>query len=423
MDRKKQITRMSFVADESIDYFIQILVTSTFLGYILSAIGFNDAMQGIITNITTFSLGAQLVAPLFVGKRVKRIVTVGMLVSHLSFTVIYLLPISSLPNGATSSILVMFLLLGFVVNNAVKPSRLTWLMTSVAKEKRGSFTAVKEMISLIGGVVISLSFGAIADSFREENGNPSPEYYIVCFLALLSMTIIHTVSLLISHEDEPIGVISEKRKNGFVSVLKNSAVKKIMVIDLLWYFATAFSTSFYPSYLREELSFSFTEITLLSTVSLVSRIVMSPVMGKIADKYSFRMSLTLSFCFKCIAFFGIIITFPGPMRWCYGIFALFSGFSLAGANSGFLNIVYDYVPAEDRAAALGIKSTVAGITGFFVAIVSSLLLGKIQQNGGVNLFGINFYAQQIQSVVSIVVVAFTAIYTYKVVGKLKKIQK
>ena len=50
MERKNKITRIGFVADESIDYFIQILVTSTFLGYILSAIGFNDAMQGIITN-------------------------------------------------------------------------------------------------------------------------------------------------------------------------------------------------------------------------------------------------------------------------------------------------------------------------------------------------------------------------------------
>jgi hypothetical protein len=96
---------------------------------------------------------------------------------------------------------------------------------------------------------------------------------------------------------------------------------------------------------------------------------------------------------------------------------------MAGANSGLLNIVYDYVPGEDRATALGIKSTAAGITGFLVSIGSGVLLDRIQQNGGLNLFGINFYAQQIQSLVSIAVVVATAIYTYKVVGKLKKIQE
>lgn len=423
MDRKKQITQVGFVADESIDYFIQILVTSTFLGYILSAIGFNDAMQGIITNVTTFCLGAQLLAPFLVGRKVKRIVTVSMLLSHLSFAFIYLLPVSSLPSGATSVILVILLFFGFLVNNAVKPSRLTWLMTSVPKEKRGGFTAVKEIISLIGGIIISLSFGVIADSFRKDNGDPEPEYYLICFVALLIMTVIHTVSLLISSEDEVKLEVKKDNKHGFSAVLKNPTVRKIMVIDLLWHFATAVSTSFFPSYLREELAFSFTEITLLSTVSLLARIVMSPLMGRIADKYSFKTSMALSFAFKCLGLIAILFTFPGQMRWFYAVYCLFTGFAMAGANSGFLNIVYDYIPEQERASVLGLKSTAAGLTGFFAAILSGVMLSSIQENGGVNLFGITFYAQQIQSLVSIAAIALLTVYTYTIIGKMKKAEE
>ena len=423
MEKKNRITRMGFVADESIDYFIQILVTSTFLGYILSAIGFNDAMQGIITNVTTFCLGAQLIAPLLAGKRVKRIVTVAMFLSHISFTLIYLLPISSLPDGATSVILVALLFFGFLVNNAVKPSRLTWLMTSVPKEKRGGFTAVKEIISLIGGIIISLSFGVIADSFRKDNGDPESEYYLICFVALLLMTVIHTVSLVISTEHEPSAELAKKEKSGVLSVLKNPAVGKIMVVDLLWHISTSFSVSFFPSYLREELAFSFTEITALSTVSLLARIVMSPLMGRIADKYSFKTSMALSFGFKCVGLMAILFTFPGQMRWFYVVYCLFTGFAMAGANSGFLNIVYDYIPERDRASVLGIKSTAAGITGFLAAIISGAWLSVIQENGGINLCGITFYAQQIQSLVSIVVIAIVTVYTYTVIGKLKKVEE
>ena len=423
MEKKKRITRIGFVADESIDYFIQILVTSTFLGYILSAIGFDDAMQGIITNVTTFCLGAQLIAPFLSGRRVKRIVTVAMLLSHLSFTVIYLLPVSSLSSGATSVILVILLFFGFLVNNAVKPSRLTWLMTSVSKEKRGSFTAVKEIISLIGGIVISLSFGVIADSFRKENGEPETEYYLICFAALFLMTLIHTLSLLISSEQEPELEPVKSHGHGFLGVLKNSTVRKIMIIDLIWYFATSFSVSFFPSYLREELAFSFTEITILSTVSLLARIVMSPLMGKIADKHSFKASMGLSFGFKCIGLVAIMFTFPGQMRWFYVVYSLFTGFAMAGANSGFLNIVYDYVPQAQRASVLGIKSTAAGLTGFLAAIISGVLLSAIQENGGINLLGVTFYAQQIQSLVSIIAIAVLTIYTYTVIGKLKKVEE
>ena len=96
---------------------------------------------------------------------------------------------------------------------------------------------------------------------------------------------------------------------------------------------------------------------------------------------------------------------------------------MAGANSGFLNIVYDYIPERDRASVLGIKSTAAGITGFLAAIISGAWLSVIQENGGINLFGITFYAQQIQSLVSIVVIAIVTVYTYTVIGKLKKVEE
>ena len=172
-------------------------------------------------------MSAQLLAPLFGGRRVKRIVTVGMLISHLSFAVIYLLPISAIPRGATPIILVILLVVGNAVNHAVQPSRLLWFMAFIDDDKLGRFTAVKEIISLIGGVVISLGFGVIADTFRMENGDPEPEYYLICFAALLLMTVINTVSLVISDEKEPASLQKNTNKSEIISVVKNPIVLKI----------------------------------------------------------------------------------------------------------------------------------------------------------------------------------------------------
>ena len=420
MKDKTRITRLGFVTDEAFNYFIQILVTTTFLGYILSAVGIDEALQGIINTLTTICMSAQLLSPLLAGRRVKRIVTVGMLVAHLSFAAIYLIPISALPKGWTPVVLVLLLVIGNAVNNAVQPSRLLWFISFVDKNKLGRFTAVKEIISLLGGIVISLGFGVVADAYRMENGNPKPEYYIICFVALLLMTAVNTVALIASDEKDPLVSHSGKTGPGFLSVLKNSAVLKIIGLDLLWYFAYTFSVSFYPSYLREDLGFSFTVMTLISTVSLAARIFVSPIMGKLADKYSFKTSLAVAFLFQAIAFLGAVFAFPGNMKWFYLIYAVFSGFAMAGVNSGLLNIVCSYVPYEQQATAIGLKAAVGGAVGLAVSLLSGAMFAFIQKNGGVQMLGVCFSAQQIQSAISFAIIVVMLIYMRTVMKNIEQ---
>ena len=180
-DRK---TRIAYILEAGFEYFISLFVTSTFLGYILDAIGISDAWQGIIINVAVFSCGAQLFALFFSNRRVKRLVTVGHTINQLCFALLYLLPIFSFPPAVKTALLLFFLFLGHILNNAINPSKINWLMQSVPDKQRGSFTAVKEMISLAGGMVISLSLGRIADTFRDAAGNPTPTYYRICCLAL-----------------------------------------------------------------------------------------------------------------------------------------------------------------------------------------------------------------------------------------------
>ena len=141
-------------------------------------------------------LGAQLFSLFLSGKAVKRIVTIGHLINQFCFVLLYLLPIFDIPAGIKTVLLLVLLFSGHIINNAINPAKITWLMSHVHDNKRGSFTAAKEMVSLAGGIAVSVILGAVADTFRSSDGAPTNTYYVICCIALFIMMAIHTATLI-----------------------------------------------------------------------------------------------------------------------------------------------------------------------------------------------------------------------------------
>jgi len=202
-------------------------------------------------------------------------------------------------------------------------------------------------------------------------------------------------------------------------ISKNANFAKIVIVCVLWNVASALSVSFFSSYLREELAFSFTVIALLGTVGSLARILASPLLGKIADKHSFATSMTIAFILAGIGFLAMVFTAPGT-RWLYLAYACFHGFAMAGINSGILNMVYDYVEKDDRATAMGVNNALGGIIAFFTALLSGAILAVIQKDGGFRIFGKTLYAQQVLSILSCVAIVTLIIYMRLVIVPLKR---
>lgn len=420
MRDKTKITRIAYVIEAGFEHFIALFVTGTMLGYILDVIGFSDAMQGIVSTVATFTCGAQLAAIFFKPSNRKRLVTIGHLLNQTCFFLLYLLPIFDLPQGIKPVLLTVLLFMGHIVNNAINPTKITWLMSSVDDNKRGSFTAVKEMISLAGGMAVSLSFGAVADTFRDASGVPTRPYYVICASAIFIMMTIHTVSLLISTDPQPDKAPRVPVGEAISRIFCERALVKVIGVGIIWNVTSALSTSFYASYVREELGFSFTLIALMSTAGSVCRILVSPILGRIGDKYSFSTSMTLSFVVVAFGFLAMSFTRP-ETRWLYIAYVCLHAFAMAGINSGVINLIYDYVVPRDRAIAMGIKNALGGIIGFFTALLSGLALDKIQANGGATVFGLNLYAQQILALSSCVATVLLIVYMRTVIAPLNKL--
>ena len=422
MKDKEKITRICFVLVESFEYFITLFVSGTMLGYLLDTIGFSDSVQGILGTVTTFACSAQLFALFLSEKKVKGICAAGNIINQAAFVILYLLPLSSLSSNTKTVLLVALLIIGHVINNAIRPSKLAMFMDSVPMDKRGGFTAVKEMISLAGGIAISLALGRIADIYRSRDGLPTKEYYVICAIALLLMTLIHTASMLLATE-KPLQPTNKAPVSAVIRrISKNANFIKVVIVGLLWNVAAAFSTSFFASYLREELSFTFTVIAILTTVSSLARILVSPLLGKMADKYSFAASMTLSFILAGLGFIAMVFTAP-ETRWLYIVYACLYGFSMAGINSGVINLVYDYVEHDDRATAMGVKNALGGILAFFTALLSGVIMSAVQKNGSLHILGTTVYAQQLLSLLSALTVFGLVIYMRRVIAPLTRVEE
>lgn len=422
MKTNEKITRVAYIIEAGFEHFIALFVTGTMLGYLLDVIGFSDALQGIISTVATFTCGAQLCAIFFSPQKRKRLVTIGHLINQACFFLLYLLPVFNIPSVIKPIVLTALLFVGHTVNNAINPMKITWLMSSVPNETRGRFTAVKEMISLAGGMAVSLGFGAVADRYRDVNGLPTRPYYVICATAIFIMMAIHTVSLLVSTDKIDSLPARTPAKLAIESIFKNSSLIKVIGVGIIWNIASAISVSFYASYVREELGFSFTVLAIISMIGSVCRILVSPILGKIGDKYSFSTSMTISFFIIAIGFFAMCFTRP-ETKWIYLVYVCLHAFAMAGINSGVINLIYDYVVPEDRAIAMGIKNALGGILGFFTALLSGFALEKIQVVGGIYLFGASVYAQQILSLASFAATVLLIVYMRAVIAPLNKISK
>ena len=94
---------------------------------------------------------------------------------------------------------------------------------------------------------------------------------------------------------------------------------------------------------------------------------------------------------------------------------------MAGINSGVINLIYDYVVPEDRATAMGVKNALGGILGFLAALLSGFILGKIQAVGGLKIFGLTLYAQQVLALFSFAVTIILIVYMRTVIAPLKRV--
>lgn len=405
------VSRLGVIIEAALEYFISIVTSGAYLAKITSALSFSDSLTGVLSAFVSlgciFQLGSGIVFRR--AKRVKGRVIAFQMVYQLLFVVVYLTPVLKAHENVRTGIFLAAFLSAYILINLVRSQKNTWMLSLIDSGKRGSFTAKKEIVSLLTGMIYTYIIGSAIDRF-EYAGNMKGAFILLA-IVVFSINALHMISLLVIKEKSVEAAENTNAKVGMKDVLKNRKVMSVILIGVLWYIATYSATPFYGVYQVNQLKFSMRFISILSIIYAIVRSIVSPYMGRLADKSGFVKMAFLCFFVAMLGFVSCAFATPANGRILFSVYNIMSAVSMAGINSAILNIVFGYAPARIRAQAIALNQALCGVCGFLTTCAASRIVDRIQANGNM-IFGLHLYPQQFMSAVSVVLTAGLLAYTY-----------
>ena len=392
-------SRRLLIVEATVEYFISLCVTSTFLTAILNEMDVSASLQGIISAITSLACSVQLFA-VFGVKRTypcKRWVSILNLVNQLLFAVLYCVPMIDVSKEIKIAVFIGMLLAAYVCQHYLTPSRTSWQMSLVEDNCRGIFSAKKEIVSLISGMIFSQVAGILLDYYKAKDDMQA--CFIIFCITVTVLSLLHLAIMLMTKEPKPETVAPSKTFGEILHVVfDNSDLRRVIVFDTLFGIANV-SLYFYSVYLTQTMGFSYTYITAVAIAHAIFRSVVSPFLGRMADKRSWATMLRLCMIVLAVGYVFFTVATPKTAIFLYPVFSLCYAFSLGGSNAGRTNLCLDYVNHEDRRYILGIKDAICGVLSFVATLGASALVSHVEGNGN-TFFGIAVYPQQILFAIS-----------------------
>ena len=411
-------SRILYILEAAFEYFINLLLGGAYLAKVTTSLEISDGVTGIITSMVALASTFQFVAIFLAQKKpVKKWVTIGHSINQLFFAFVYLVPLFNFSKTVKIVLFITFLMLGEIINQIINAPKINWFLSLVDEKKRGSFTATKERVSLLGGMVFTFLVGSVMDHY-EAIGNTEAAF-LFCSIGIIVLMILHTGTLIFSKEKAvEVEEQTQKTKNILSGLVTNKELMRIILLSCLWKIAVYMSTPFYGTYQIKELGFTMVFISLISAMVSIFRSVISYPIGKLADK-SFVSSLKICYLFGGLAFLLNIFTTPSNGKVFFVLYSLLYAVATAGVENCEMNLAYRAVSEEQRTGALALRMAIVGIVGFSTTLLISPLVMYIQNNGN-NFLGLGVYAQQVVSAFSAFVVGIVLIYLF---GNEKRIKK
>lgn len=401
-------SRLMYIFEAALEYFISILVAGSYLATLTKELGVSDSLTGIISSVISLGCLFQLFSLSLKRKRVKISVLAFSVLNQLLFMLLYVIPLTKLEKQTKIALFIILIFSAYIIYNFVHPKKINWLMSLVEDKNRGSFTANKEIVSLVSGMVFSFGMGTVIDYFSKTGRIRLA--FALSAIVIFRIMVLHSLTMIFTVEKE----MPQSPKKNFGQDLKelinNKNVIKVTIIFILYNISTYVSTPFYGTYQIGELGLNLQFVSVIVMFGSVSRIFVSKFWGRYADKKTFAVMIEKCFIFLGLSQLCVIFAVPATGKILFVLYNILHGIALGGINSALINLIFDYVPIEKRADSLAITQALAGLTGFLTTLCISPLVSFIQSNGN-KVFGLPIYAQQFVSMIALVFTLLTIFYT------------
>ena len=412
-------SRVSYMAQCTVEYFVSLLVADAFLANLLTHIGVSDSLIGIISSFITLAFLFQLLSLSLVKvmKDTKKTVILFDTVSQLFFMGIYFVPFFPVSQLVKTIIVVALLLTAYIFKYLVIGIYYKWANSFVSPDKRGIYSATKEMISLITGIPFTLAIGWVVDRFV-AGGNIEGSFLFLGIM-LLVLNIINFVTLILIGKDrtdaQPKEVAATSFKQVARKTLGNKNFVNVIILTVLYDAGRYASVGFMGVYKTKDLLLSVGLVQIINNIACFARFAVSRPFGRFSDRTSYATGINLALIIAAAAFGINMFTAPST-RWLIVVFTLLNTVSVAGLNQNMYNVCYSYVESDYIVQAMAIKNSIGGIAGFLVSLGAAKIVDIIQSNGNM-IFGFHVYAQQFLSGISFVILIVAAVFCKKVIRK------
>ena len=411
-DSSLKRSRLMYIFEAALEYLVSILVTGSFLATITKEIGVSDSLTGILSSVISLGCLFQLLSLSVRRAKVKKLVVILSIINQAFFMLLYVIPLTGAKKQIKIVLFVVLICAAYLIYNFAHPKKINWLMSLVDDSRRGAFTANKEIISLVCGMLFSFLMGAVIDRFAESGEIRTA--FILSAAVIFILMLLHTLTMIFTAEKETPDSKNGNFFTGVKDLVKNKYVLKITGVFVLYNISNFASVPFYGTYQINELALSLKTVSLLVILGNISRILVSRLWGKYADRKSFAAMTE-----KCLIFLGIAQIFalfavPKNGAVMFALYYFFYGVAMGGINSALINLIFDYVAPEKRSDSLAITQAASGLVGFFTTVCLSPLVTLVQDSNN-TIFGVNIYAQQLCTLISLLITAVSVIYVRRVI--------
>lgn len=417
-------SRWAYTLECAFEYFVALLVGDAFLANLLSYMGIEDAVIGVISSLVSLAFLFQLAA-VFVVQRitdVKRVAVPVHCLGQMFFLLLYLLPFCRLPAMLRTIAVIACVMLGYFCNYLVVSVIFKWGNSYVNPSTRASFAATKEMISLLAGTVVSLGAGWVVNRFTDTGNITGGFLFVAAMMLLFNLCDFVCLMLMKNRKQEK---ETDESRVPFWQVLKllltNKSFLYVVILGALIQASTYMTMGFMGIYKTKDLLYTVVAVQGINVGGYLARFVFTKPIALYTDRTSYAKGVKLGLIIALVAF--LINMFATPtMRFPVILFTLVYNISCAGTGQNMMNIIYSYVDRKYFVEASAIKNSVAGLCGFGASLVGGCILNAVQKNGN-QVLGIPVYGQQLLSAISAIISLIGILFVSRVLERRNTIAK
>ncbi len=417
-------SRKAYMAQCTFEYFTSLLVADAFLAKLLKHIGISDALTGVISSFVSLAFVFQLLAIFAVRLKVstKKLVIVADTVSQIFYMLMYLIPfLPESMNHLKPFFIVVAILLAYAGKYLIFSIAFKWGNSFVHPAVRAYFSAKKEIISLLSGIVFTLVIGAVTDRFEAMNNLEGSFLFIAAVILVVNISNFVAFMLIKKESAEMHDADNLPLKTIFKKTMGNKNFRNVVYLTILFDCARYVLIG-YIGLFKNELLPSLFFVQVVNMLGNFARMGASMPFGWYSDKKSFAKGFELGLWLLAAAY--LCIAFTTKTTWWLIIgYVILSAVSTAGTNANSYNITYNYVPSAYITQAMAFKNSIGGICGFLFSLVASRIVNAAGADNYLNLFGIKLFSQQILAIIGFALIGIAVLFLRKVIAKQQRLKQ